>query len=361
MTMKGVLDAAVNGGVRLYKESFFTIECEQDPNQREGVAKLKSCLADQMKILEMGLEVHKKVHPENLAGLHKQLQIQFENLQKEALGEQIAAEKVVEGAILNPLEEEKWLKIVNEYREKEISKVRRERPMIGRRKSESILESSPAVLKSKQRKNIPEESDEDKSDSISQNEPTQEDPTDEDVEKGNTGDEEESIGADSSAKSSPTQSPQTSSPLTSLKPEESPQKDTPINGHNSFNIIIESKGESIERKLTSPREKLSSSSSALEKLISPRNVSPRYVEKIPIREKLTSPREKMPSITPRGKPTRTPREILQEVIENHKNGIIIPEFAVLDEIEQCDASEEEKLLLYEQLVALLEKDNTSVV
>lgn len=75
MTLTGVIDAAVNGGVKRYKEAFFTPEFEaQHPEYQQELKQLRLRLLSQVEILQKGLEVHKRIRPQNLAGLHDQLE-----------------------------------------------------------------------------------------------------------------------------------------------------------------------------------------------------------------------------------------------------------------------------------------------
>lgn len=75
MALKGVIDAAVNGGVDIYKKAFFTEEYEKNnPFHVPYINQLKNLLKQQINILDRGLQIHQSIHPKNLQGLHEQLQ-----------------------------------------------------------------------------------------------------------------------------------------------------------------------------------------------------------------------------------------------------------------------------------------------
>jgi len=81
MVLKGVIDAAVNGGVSLYQEAFFTTEyLKENPDKQAAVTKLKQTLNEQIDILAKGLAIHAKICPEDLGGLQEQLEGQFTTL-----------------------------------------------------------------------------------------------------------------------------------------------------------------------------------------------------------------------------------------------------------------------------------------
>jgi len=79
MLLKGIIDAAVNGGVTKYKEAFFTQEyLNSNPQNSKYVDELKDALNQQQKIVGSGLQLHAKRVPEELMGLQKQLEEQFQ-------------------------------------------------------------------------------------------------------------------------------------------------------------------------------------------------------------------------------------------------------------------------------------------
>jgi len=84
MGLKGVIDAAVNGGVDKYREAFFSSEFDSvaPPEQLKFVPDLKKALLEQVDILQRGLDVHKKIMPENMQKLQQQLEGQFVTLKE---------------------------------------------------------------------------------------------------------------------------------------------------------------------------------------------------------------------------------------------------------------------------------------
>uniref|UniRef100_A0A3Q1HVL6 Uncharacterized protein n=1 Tax=Anabas testudineus TaxID=64144 RepID=A0A3Q1HVL6_ANATE len=79
MTLNGVIDAAVNGGIARYQEAFFDKEyISSHPEDTEKITQLKDLMQEQVHVLGVGLAVHEKlVHPE-MRPLHKKLIDQFQ-------------------------------------------------------------------------------------------------------------------------------------------------------------------------------------------------------------------------------------------------------------------------------------------
>uniref|UniRef100_A0A8C8DJ06 Dedicator of cytokinesis 3 n=1 Tax=Oryzias sinensis TaxID=183150 RepID=A0A8C8DJ06_9TELE len=79
MTLNGVIDAAVNGGIARYQEAFFDKDyITSHPEDTEKITQLKDLMQEQVHILGLGLAVHEKlVHPE-MRPLHKKLIDQFQ-------------------------------------------------------------------------------------------------------------------------------------------------------------------------------------------------------------------------------------------------------------------------------------------
>ncbi|XP_078803962.1 dedicator of cytokinesis protein 3 isoform X5 [Oryzias latipes] len=79
MTLNGVIDAAVNGGIARYQEAFFDKDyITSHPEDAEKITQLKDLMQEQVHILGLGLAVHEKlVHPE-MRPLHKKLIDQFQ-------------------------------------------------------------------------------------------------------------------------------------------------------------------------------------------------------------------------------------------------------------------------------------------
>ncbi|KYQ89326.1 SH3 domain-containing protein [Tieghemostelium lacteum] len=81
MVLKGVIDAAVNGGVNLYKEVFFSPEyLVENPTKKDSVDRLKLSLSNQVAILEKCLLIHLKVMSQEMSGLQEQLEIRFKKM-----------------------------------------------------------------------------------------------------------------------------------------------------------------------------------------------------------------------------------------------------------------------------------------
>ncbi|XP_072307878.1 dedicator of cytokinesis protein 3 isoform X5 [Eucyclogobius newberryi] len=79
MTLNGVIDAAVNGGIARYQEAFFDKDyITSHSEDTEKITQLKDLMQEQVHILGVGLAVHEKlVHPE-MRPLHKKLIDQFQ-------------------------------------------------------------------------------------------------------------------------------------------------------------------------------------------------------------------------------------------------------------------------------------------
>ncbi|KAM8915563.1 dedicator of cytokinesis protein 3-like isoform 2-T2 [Spinachia spinachia] len=79
MTLNGVIDAAVNGGIARYQEAFFDKDyITSHSEDTEKITQLKDLMQEQVLVLGGGLAVHEKlVHPE-MRPLHKKLIDQFQ-------------------------------------------------------------------------------------------------------------------------------------------------------------------------------------------------------------------------------------------------------------------------------------------
>ncbi|XP_051933125.1 dedicator of cytokinesis protein 3-like isoform X3 [Hippocampus zosterae] len=79
MTLNGVVDAAVNGGIARYQEAFFDKDyISGHPQDGDKITQLKHLMQEQVHVLGAGLAVHDKlVHPE-MRPLHKKLVDQFQ-------------------------------------------------------------------------------------------------------------------------------------------------------------------------------------------------------------------------------------------------------------------------------------------
>ncbi|XP_068598199.1 dedicator of cytokinesis protein 3 [Brachionichthys hirsutus] len=108
MTLNGVVDAAVNGGIARYQEAFFDKDfISSHPEDSEKITQLKDLMQEQVHVLGVGLAVHEKlVHPE-MRPLHKKLMDQFQMLRSSLCHGLLALDKAPPGAniprgILNP-------------------------------------------------------------------------------------------------------------------------------------------------------------------------------------------------------------------------------------------------------------------
>uniref|UniRef100_A0A182ID12 Signaling protein n=1 Tax=Anopheles arabiensis TaxID=7173 RepID=A0A182ID12_ANOAR len=80
--IKGVVDAAINGGLPIYEEAFLTPEyLERHPGDDRLVARLKDLIASQIPLLEVALLLHKMKTPAILLPFHDQLEKCFATIQ----------------------------------------------------------------------------------------------------------------------------------------------------------------------------------------------------------------------------------------------------------------------------------------
>ncbi|GAM25576.1 hypothetical protein SAMD00019534_087510 [Acytostelium subglobosum LB1] len=78
MVLKGVIDAAVNGGVNMYKKVFFSPDyLIENREMKESVDKLKQALNTQVTILRRCLSIHSRVCSQEMGGLQEQLESKF--------------------------------------------------------------------------------------------------------------------------------------------------------------------------------------------------------------------------------------------------------------------------------------------
>ncbi|XP_076266832.1 dedicator of cytokinesis protein myoblast city isoform X3 [Rhynchophorus ferrugineus] len=79
LTLTGILDAAVMGGVRNYEEVFFSAEyLEHHPDDDLLVNKLKDLIASQVPLLNLCVEIHRRKAPSILQPLQKRLEERLE-------------------------------------------------------------------------------------------------------------------------------------------------------------------------------------------------------------------------------------------------------------------------------------------
>jgi hypothetical protein len=75
MLLKGVIDAAVNGGPALYKEVFLNPAfINENPSKKAQIVHLKDLFFDQIEACETGMKVHERLVNDDMRGLHLQLE-----------------------------------------------------------------------------------------------------------------------------------------------------------------------------------------------------------------------------------------------------------------------------------------------
>ncbi|QQP35522.1 Dedicator of cytokinesis protein 1like [Caligus rogercresseyi] len=84
MKIKGVIDAAVNGGISKYEKAFFSPEYHSDhPEHEERIRLLKSLIAEQIPDLGVLLQIHDHRKPPELNEFHESLVQMFEVIKAE--------------------------------------------------------------------------------------------------------------------------------------------------------------------------------------------------------------------------------------------------------------------------------------
>ncbi|XP_019851718.1 PREDICTED: dedicator of cytokinesis protein 2-like isoform X2 [Amphimedon queenslandica] len=82
MLLKGVIDAAVMGGISNYDKIFFQPKYIQDhPEEKEGVEELRSLIVEQVEVLKQALGLHGHRVSTDLKAFHLDLEIRFETFQ----------------------------------------------------------------------------------------------------------------------------------------------------------------------------------------------------------------------------------------------------------------------------------------
>eukprot|EP00095_Tigriopus_kingsejongensis_P007920 maker-scaffold1210_size55525-snap-gene-0.17 protein:Tk07920 transcript:maker-scaffold1210_size55525-snap-gene-0.17-mRNA-1 annotation:"dedicator of cytokinesis protein 1 isoform x3" len=78
MKLKGIIEAHVMGGTKNYENVFFVDQyLMEHPDDDGKVRRLKSLIADQIPILEVGLKIHEVKKTDNLKAMHDSLQVEF--------------------------------------------------------------------------------------------------------------------------------------------------------------------------------------------------------------------------------------------------------------------------------------------
>eukprot|EP01098_Paradermamoeba_levis_P012361 TRINITY_DN5393_c0_g1_i1.p1 TRINITY_DN5393_c0_g1~~TRINITY_DN5393_c0_g1_i1.p1 ORF type:complete len:166 (-),score=52.47 TRINITY_DN5393_c0_g1_i1:91-528(-) len=84
MVLKGVIDAAVSGGVELYMKAFFVASfARENPDMVPLINRFKEALKQQVEVLEKGLGLHKTLCSSEMAGLQEQLEVKFKQMKGE--------------------------------------------------------------------------------------------------------------------------------------------------------------------------------------------------------------------------------------------------------------------------------------
>lgn len=85
MILKGVIDAAVNGGPQKYRDAFFNPTFEKEnPSKVPLVQTLKSELLKQIDLLNVGLEIHRKRCDALTLPLHEGMETQFSKMKEDS-------------------------------------------------------------------------------------------------------------------------------------------------------------------------------------------------------------------------------------------------------------------------------------
>ncbi|KAJ5067110.1 dedicator of cytokinesis [Anaeramoeba ignava] len=84
MSLNGVIDAAVNGGVLKYQQAFFVDEyLLESPNDEHLVVRLKLALKKQQEVVEEGLKLHNVLVSDEFRPLHSKLTKMFRELKRQ--------------------------------------------------------------------------------------------------------------------------------------------------------------------------------------------------------------------------------------------------------------------------------------
>lgn len=82
MKLHGIVDAAVMGGIANYERAFFTAEYDlAHPDHSKQISELKKCIAQQIPLLQVGIQLHKQRAPPSLGPFHSRLEECFADMQ----------------------------------------------------------------------------------------------------------------------------------------------------------------------------------------------------------------------------------------------------------------------------------------
>lgn len=86
MTLNGVIDAAVNGGITKYREAFLVGDEDNENYPKEMKKKLKDALQEQLQVTGRALGLHASLCTPNMRGLQEKLEDFFVKMKAEILG-----------------------------------------------------------------------------------------------------------------------------------------------------------------------------------------------------------------------------------------------------------------------------------
>lgn len=82
MLVSGIVNAAVNGGTKVFQELFLESELKDEPINAKFAQKLRESFMDQLKAVNFAIKVHERVMSEQYQGLHDNILESFEEMKK---------------------------------------------------------------------------------------------------------------------------------------------------------------------------------------------------------------------------------------------------------------------------------------
>jgi hypothetical protein len=86
MALNGVIDAAVNGGVKKYQDFLTPQYSQESPQMAPFIALLREALNTQLQVVERGVKLHETIVQEEMMDLHRHMVTQFEKLKLQIAG-----------------------------------------------------------------------------------------------------------------------------------------------------------------------------------------------------------------------------------------------------------------------------------
>ena len=84
MKLNGVLDPAVMGGIDNYEKAFLNLGYKQaHPEQSQDLLRLENLIAEQIPLLNIGVQLHKLRAPMELAPFHQRLEQCFSSMRNQ--------------------------------------------------------------------------------------------------------------------------------------------------------------------------------------------------------------------------------------------------------------------------------------